>query len=128
MFFEDISIFSSGILFKEAEPQRPSWISHRLNFRLFRSRSHLVATEQVSAQINQRFGKRCQKLIFKMAIWIFCWLSFSYFVSTRCPNAPHQVSIHLNYIDVQNINSQHFFPYKCLGPIQMHGEANVSLP
>ena len=26
-----------------------------------------VATEQVLAQITQRFGKRCQKLIFKMA-------------------------------------------------------------
>ena len=26
-----------------------------------------VATEQVSAQSNQKFGKRCRKLIFKMA-------------------------------------------------------------
>ena len=35
--------------------------------------------------------------------------SFSYFVSTRGPNAHHQVSIQLNYRgDVQNMNSQHF--------------------
>ena len=26
-----------------------------------------VATEQVSAQSNQKFGKRCRKLVFKMA-------------------------------------------------------------
>ena len=35
---------------------------------------------------------------------------FSYFVSTRRPNAHHQVSIKLGYRgDVQNMNSQHFF-------------------
>ena len=47
--------------------------------------------------------------------------SFSYFVSTRRPNANHQVSIQLDYRDVQNMNSQHYFhinvsgPYKCMG-------------
>ena len=36
--------------------------------------------------------------------------SFSYFVSTRRPNAHHQVSIQPDYRgDVQNMNSQHFF-------------------
>ena len=48
-----------------------------------------VATEQISAQIDQRFGKGCRKLISKTAavaaIWIFDWLSFSYIVSTRGP-------------------------------------------
>ena len=35
--------------------------------------------------------------------------SFSYFMSTRRPNAHHRVSIHLVYRrDVQNMNSQHF--------------------
>ena len=29
--------------------------------------------------------------------WIFNWLSFSYFVSTRHPNAPHQVSTQLDH-------------------------------
>ena len=37
------------------------------NFCLFRSRSHPVAREQVSAQSDLRFQKRCRKLIFKMA-------------------------------------------------------------
>ena len=37
------------------------------NFSLFRSRSHPVAKEQVSAQSDLRFEKRCQKLICKMA-------------------------------------------------------------
>ena len=30
-----------------------------------------VATEQVSAQSDQKFGKRCRKLIFKMAVAAF---------------------------------------------------------
>ena len=34
---------------------------------------------------------------------------FRYFVSHKCPNAYHQVSIQLDYRgDVQNMNSQHF--------------------
>ena len=57
----------AAILFNGAEPLRQSWISGRHNFRLFRSRSHPVATEQVSAQKDERFGKRCRKLIFNMA-------------------------------------------------------------
>ena len=39
----------------------------RHKFSLFRSRSHPVAKEQVSAQSDLRFEKRCRKLIFKMA-------------------------------------------------------------
>ena len=34
--------------------------------------------------------------------------SFSYFVSHKSPNAHYQVSIQLDYRDVQNMNSQHF--------------------
>ena len=84
-----------------------------------------VATEQVSAQSNQKFGKRCRKLIFQDSGcgnhqgFSISW--FSYFVSTRCPNAHHQVLIQLDYRgDVQNMNSQHFShinvhgPYKCM--------------
>ena len=60
-----------------------------------------------------------------MAILDFSIGSFSYFVSHKHPNAHHQVSIQLDYSgDVQNMNSQHFFPYKCIGPIQMHGKQN----
>ena len=60
-----------AILFSEAEPLRPSWIFDRHNFSLFRSRSHPVAKEQVSAQSDLRFEKRCRKLIFKLAILDF---------------------------------------------------------
>ena len=43
--------------------------------------------------------------------------SFSYFVSTKHHNAHHQVSIQLDYRRyVQNMNSHHFSPYKCIGP------------
>ena len=68
MLFEDFLFLAlEAILFNGAEPLRPSWISNRHNFSPFRSRSHFVATEQVLAQSDQRFGKRCRKLIFKMA-------------------------------------------------------------
>ena len=47
---------------------QPSWISDQFyNFISFRSRNYPVGTEQVSAQIHQRFGNRCRKLIFKTA-------------------------------------------------------------
>ena len=117
----------AAILFNGEEPLRPSWIFDWHNYSLFRSRSHFVATEQVSAQSDLRFEKRCRKLIFKMvavvAILDFSIGSFSYFVSHNRANAHHQVSIQLDYRgDVQNMNSQHFFPYKCIRPIQMHGK------
>ena len=54
----------AAILFSGAEP---SWIFDQHNFSLFRSRSYPVAKEQVSAQSDLRFEKRCQKLIFKTA-------------------------------------------------------------
>ena len=68
MLFEDFLFLALvAILFNGAEPLRPSWISHQHNVSSFRSRYHPVATEQVSAQGAQRFGKRCRKLIYKMA-------------------------------------------------------------
>ena len=64
-----------------------------------------------------------------VAILDFSIGSFSYFVSHKHANAHQQVSIQPDYRgDVQNMNSQHLFPYKCIGPIQMHGEANLTLP
>ena len=73
MSFEVFSIFLTlaAILFSGAEPLRPSWIFDLHNFSSFGSRSHPVAKEQVSAQSDLRFEKRCRKLIFKMAFWIF---------------------------------------------------------
>ena len=68
MSFEDFLFLALvAILFNGVEPLPPSWISDRHNFRSFRSRSHPVATEQVSAQSHQRFGKRRRKFEFKMA-------------------------------------------------------------
>ena len=57
----------AAILFIKAEPLRPSWIFDPHNFSLFQSRNHPVVKEQVSAQSDLRFEKRCRKLIFKMA-------------------------------------------------------------
>ena len=67
MLFEDVLFLALvAILFNGFEPLWPAWISDRHNFSSFRSRSHPVATEQVSDQSDHRFGKRCRKLIFKM--------------------------------------------------------------
>ena len=71
MSFEDfLFVALAAILFKRVETFWPSWNSDQQNFSSFRSRSHPVATEQVEVQSNQRFGKRCRKLIFKMATWV----------------------------------------------------------
>ena len=69
MSFEDFVFFLAlaAILFNGAEPLWPSWIFIQHNFSSFRSRSHPVAKEQVLAQNDLRFEKRCRKLIFKMA-------------------------------------------------------------
>ena len=68
MLFEDFLFLAlAAILFNGAEPLRPSWISDRHSFSSFQSRNHPVATEHVLAQGDQRFGKRCRKLIYKMA-------------------------------------------------------------
>ena len=68
MSFEDFLFLAlAAILFNGTESLQPSWISDRHNYSLFQSRSHPVVTEQVSSQGDQRFGKRCRKLIFKMA-------------------------------------------------------------
>ena len=77
--------------------RRTSWISDRNDFSSFRSRRCSVSTEPVSAQIDQKSGKGCRKLIFKMVAWIFGRLSFSYFVSTRRSDASHQVSVQLDH-------------------------------
>ena len=54
------------ILFNGAETLRPSLIFNQHYFSLFQSVSPPVAKEQVSAQSDPRFDKRCWKLIFKM--------------------------------------------------------------
>ena len=52
-------LLALAAMFNGAEPLRPSWIFDRHNLSLFQSKSHPVAKEQVSAQSNLRFEKRC---------------------------------------------------------------------
>ena len=61
------SLALEAILFNGAELLRPSWVFDQHNFSLFQSSSHPVDKEQVLAQSDLRFEKRCRKLIFKMA-------------------------------------------------------------
>ena len=68
MSFEDfLFVALAAILFNGVEPLQPSWNSDQQNFSSFWSRSHPVALEQVSTESDQRFGKRCRKLVYKMA-------------------------------------------------------------
>ena len=113
MMFEDFLFLALvAILFNGVEPLRPSWIFNHHNFSLFRSRSHPVATEQVSAQSDQRFRKRCQKLIFKMAAVVAILNFLLVHLAILCLLSALMLIIkfRFNYYrrDVQNMNSQHF--------------------
>ena len=125
MSLDDFLFFSSGY---EAEPLWPSRIFNLHNFSLFRSRSHPFAKEQVSAQRDLRFEKRCRKLIFKMVAVVAILDFLSAHIAILCLISTLMLIINGLGGDVQNMNSQHFFPYKCIGPIQMHGEAKLTLP
>ena len=124
MSFEDFLFFS--ILFNGAEHCGHLWFSIGTISVCSDPESHLVATEHVSAQSDLRFEKRCRKLIFKMAAVVaildFSIGSFSYFASHKRANAHHQVSIQLVYRGDPKYEFSTFFPYKCIGPIQMHGK------
>ena len=66
----------------------------------------ILLLKSVSAQSDLRFGKRCRKLIFKMAavVAILDFLS-AHLANFRlmCPNAHHQVSIQLDYKGMSKI-------------------------
>ena len=132
MSFEDFLFLAQvAILFNAVEPSCPSWISDQHNFSSFGSTSHPVATEQVSAQSNQRFLKRCRKLIIKMAAvaaildFLLTHLAILCLLGTLMPSSSFDsTGLQRGF---QNMNSQHCFPYRCIGPIQMHGEANLTL-
>ena len=122
MSFEDfLFVALANILFNEVEPLRPSWNSDQQNFSSFRpccyranfGSKRLKVWEEMS-KTDFQDGSCRGHLGLSMG-------SFSYFVSTRCRNAHHQVSIQLDYRgDVQNTNSQHsshinvYDPYKCM--------------
>ena len=67
----------------------------------FQSRSHRIVTEQVSAQLDQSLGRDVENWFTRWRLWwpswIFDRLSFSYFVSIRRRNAPHEVSVQLDH-------------------------------
>ena len=108
-------------MFNGAEPLRPSWIFDRYNFTLFRSRSHPVAKEQVLAQSDLRFEKRCRKLIFKMADVVAILVILLAHLAILCLISAQMLIIMDYRGDVKNMNSQHFSlvnvlgPYKCMG-------------
>ena len=112
MSFEDLLFLAqAAILFNGAEPLQPSWISDRHKFSSFQSRLHPVATEQVWAQSDQRFGNRCRKLIFKMAAVAAILDFLSVHLANLCLLSALMLinKFQLDYRgDVQNMNSQHF--------------------
>ena len=133
MSFEDLLLLAlAAILFNGAEPLRPSLFSDQHNFSSFRSRSHPVATEQVSAQSDQRFGKRCRKLIFKTAAMVAILDFISAHLSNLCLLSAPMIIIKFRFNWIMKRCPKYefspFFPYKCIGPIQIQGEANLTLP
>ena len=124
MSFEDFLFFFSfltlvAILFIGVEPLRPSWIYDRHNFSSFRYRSHPVATQQVSARSDQRLGKRCQKLIFKMAALaaILDFLSAHSAMLCLLGALMLIIKFRFNWIieEMSKISILNIFPYKCIG-------------
>ena len=72
---------------------------------LLQSKFRLKAIKGLERDDENWFSRRWLRRLFL----IFHVLSFSYFVSTRRPNAHHQVSIQLDYTgNVQNMMSQIF--------------------
>ena len=123
MSFEDfLFVALVAILFNGVEPLRPSWNSDLQNFSSFRSCCYRASFGSKRPNVWEEMSKTdfqdsgCgDHLGFSIS-------SFSYLVSTRHPNAHHQVSIQLDYRgDVQSTNSQYFShinvygPYKCMG-------------
>ena len=89
------------------------------DFSSFQYRSCPVATEQVSAQINQRFGKRCRKLIFKIVAVAASWIFIASVLAILCLLGTPilLIKFQFNWIivfrgDVQNMTSTSF-PNKC---------------
>ena len=98
----------------------PSWIFDLHNFSLFRSRSHPVAKEQVSAQSDLRFEKRCRKLIFKMAAVVVILDFLSAHLAILCLISALMLITKFRLYPKYEFST--FFPYKCIGPIQLHGK------
>ena len=113
----------AAILFNGAEPLWPSWI---FDLHLFRSWSHPVAKEQISAQSDLRFEKRCRKLIFKMAAVVASLDFLLAHLAILCLISALMLIIkfRFNWIieEMSKYELSKFFPYKCIGPIQMHGK------
>ena len=114
MSFEDFLFLAlSVILFNGAEPLRSFWISLQHNFSLF-------SIQKSSCCHRASFGSKQPKVweeMLKIDFYNggcdghlgFSFGLFSYFVSTKHPNAHHQVSIQLDYKgDVEIVNSQDF--------------------
>ena len=122
MSFEDfLSVALVAILFNRVERLRLSWNSDQQNCSLFWSCCYRASFGSKRPKV----WKEMSKIYFQDSgcgdHLGFSIGSFSYFVSTRRPNAHHQVSIQLDYRgDVQNMSSQHFShinvhgPYKCM--------------
>ena len=110
-----------------------SWTSDWHNFSSFRSRSRPVATEQVRLKVTKGLGKDVKNLFSRGRLWLpfSVGLGLAFFVSSRCPYTPHQVSAQLDhslYRRCPKYESLTCFPHKCIGPMQLHGGANLTLP
>ena len=91
-----------------------------------------VAAEQVSAKSDQKFGKRCRKLIFKIAA-VAANLDFlSAHLAILCQLGGQMLIIKFQFTRSKRRCTKYefstCFPYKCILPIQTHREAKLTLP
>ena len=101
MSFEDFLFLALvAILFNRAEPLLLSWISDQHNFSSFLSRSSCCYRASFGSK-RPKVWEEMSKIDFQDSSYGghlgFSIGSFSYFVSTRHPNAHHQVSIQVDY-------------------------------
>ena len=123
MLFEDfLFVALVAILFNGEEPLRPCWNFDQQNFSLFRSCCYRASFCSKRPKVWEEMLKTDFQDGGCGGHLGFSIGSFSYFVSSRHPNAHHQVSIQLDYSgDIQDINSRHFSHinvyglYKCMG-------------
>ena len=83
MSFEDFLFLAmTANLFNRVEPLQPGFFFDRILAHF--NPEVILAKEQVSAQSDLRFGKRCQKLIFKMAAVVATFYFLSAHLAILC--------------------------------------------
>ena len=102
MSFEDFLFLAlAAILFNGGKPLWPSWISHRQNFSLFLIQKSYCSHRASFGSKGPKVWEEMLKIDFHNGGYGghlgFSIGLFSYFASTKHPDAHHQISVQLDY-------------------------------